>query len=291
MEKLNKMSNIYKWNNQPLGSDLLDVCVVGINRIEILEKTIASFHRKVISQWGNVRVIANIDPFPDPIQRRKDFLDLFECYFSAGIVRIPNECNFSLAVKWVWSTSSARTIFHLEDDWLCLLPIQRQSVEDLFGNDDSSASPTQVLLPKVGRSRIKQLDGFSLNPSFISGEWARCVAPFLRPIKDPEKQIRHDLKDLPCKSCKVKVYEINSIGPVTFDSGAMWKAINSVEKRAVPGGLPEWKRKGTATNWVPISFMLKAFDGIGGTISLFYGTAQIGIDSIRKWIYASKRKP
>jgi hypothetical protein len=234
----------------------LDICIVGINRPELLELTLRSFFKRLLHQWKSVRIVANIDPLPAPAAR-ETFLPILMRFAQTGLVRLSRTPSFAAAVSWVWSNSHAPVVFHLEDDWLCLTAIDRRELQHALSA--LQAPSVQLLLPKSSSSRDTRLAGFSLNPSFIDGEWVRRIGPKLLPEYDPEKQIRHGLLCLEHESApQCVVVRGSTSGPVVFDTGTLWKRAVGMRKELTTNQKVDWKleaRKGASMHRLALACM------------------------------------
>ncbi len=269
-----------EWGDLFNSSNSIEVCVVGVNRPELLELTLDSFYQRLLYQWPDVKVVANIDPFPCSIENQSAFIDIYKRHFKSGVIRFSSSPSFARAVQWVWSNSTGRIIFHLEDDWICLQPIERYIVDLAFSVAGGDA--LQLLLPKVSSSRLKNLAGFSLNPMFIHGAWARRASMQLRHDIDPEKQIRHSLILQSNLLCKTSIYPVRHYGPIVYDTGSHWKRSLKIRKILGSDHQLSWSVKKPRRSYRLHMFYLLAFNGFGPIFSIFYGTAQRIMDFSRR---------
>ncbi|MCP3177497.1 hypothetical protein MJO47_10330 [Desulfuromonas sp. KJ2020] len=271
--------NIYIWGKLPKCDDL-DVCVVSINRPDLLEVTLESFSRNLLSQWPNKRLIINVDPVPTSPDSEK-FLSICKKYFNNGIIRFSKKGNFSNAVKWSWSNSCTNYIFNLEDDWICLANIKKNDVENTLKVNNL----IQIKLPK--RHQFKVLNsGFSLNPCFINGDWARKTSALLDSNYDPEKQIRHLIPDVILSAqnaYKFHQFVSKSKLPVIYDTGTYWKKIKGIQKTMDVDHQVSWNsRKGfkylNECNYILILSKFKYFSLV---LRISLGVVQLFLDKYR----------
>lgn len=276
----------YTWG-ESLNSVDLDVCVVAINRPNLLDSTLNSFTKNILSEWPNRRLIMNVDPMPNSVNK-DDFIRIGMKYFESGIIRFTDKGDFSNAVKWTWSNSKADIIFNLEDDWLCFSLAKRRFIESVF----QFSSCVQIRLPK--RHQLKLFDnstsGFSLNPSFIIGDWARRIAKQLESKLDPEKQIRHKLANITYYNKTIPsfdIYRSMTKLPMIYDTGAIWKRNHRLEKKTGDNYEVTWVECGDISVYNKIRYLvkLKSIFIFSPIFRLFIGCGQLALDLYRKCRY------
>jgi len=171
---------------------MIDLCVVATLRPRLLEKTINSFLRHV-KYSGDINVIVNIDFCPEEF--KSSFEDVYNIcdYFQSKVSTLDIEPfrnlnnlepNFALAVKTLWEKTKSKYVFHLEEDWEFLKPIDLDECIDFI--DD------YIRFPKVGADHLNCLHKLALQPSLWRGDLCRELSKHMEIDKDPEKQLRQN---------------------------------------------------------------------------------------------------
>ena len=152
----------------------IDLLLVSGSRPQLLERTLDSFGKNLLSNFEVSTVYANIDPFEGTAEDTQSCADLIRERFPACHIRAPDTCSFTGAVKWLWSNTSAAAALHLEDDWV----IDREvRPEDVFN---------------IGRKYNYDRPIFTTSPSFLERSFAHECASKMRLDLDPEKQLYGD---------------------------------------------------------------------------------------------------
>ena len=193
---------------------MIDVTITATMRSYIFRQTVSSFKKYLFKddlfKGKPPSVIINIDPVgPDPDVRF--VLSVVRQYLSRIVfIRVPGEPSFPKAFKWVWSQTEADFVFHLEDDWELLRPIDLgRMIEVMKSKPDLAAlrlpwKATQADSMKNWRyffpwngeffecpTELKRAVGFCGHPSLIRGEFVRNTVKLLDPTRNPEKQFHH----------------------------------------------------------------------------------------------------
>lgn len=187
---------------------MIDVTIVATMRSCIVRQTVSSFKKYLFTdnlfKGKPPCVIINIDPVgPDPDVG--NVLAAVKSYFPRIVsIRVPGEPSFPKAFKWVWAQTQADFVFHLEDDWELLRPVDLSSLIRILENEPDIAS---IRLPQfhAGLTHMKNWNklfkwngcyyvppekwlGFAGHPMLLNGEFVRKTAPLIDTSKNPEKQ-------------------------------------------------------------------------------------------------------
>ena len=214
----------------------IDVTMTLMPRPALLAHTLATFRDRLRGfRWQSC--IANLDRppgVPDERYAKAAAACLlllnrtFECvgFWESGESRFPR------AVRRVWAASTAPVVFHLEDDWELLCPVELDAA--LASWQDGADEITLRAYDRWQRSTR-----FMLTPSLIRGDTARRLAAAMPDDENPEQWIRHIHRPPPV--CQVWP----SAGPpIVADTGRQWLAgspwlRNSPRERRFTG----WSRK------------------------------------------------
>jgi hypothetical protein len=231
----------------------IDITITATWRPELLERTLESFKENLFgSQMKSIcRAVINVDPTGSPIDKTHLVCDIVNRFFDQAVMRTPNTPSFPDAFKWVWTTSEAPIVFHLEEDWEL---IKKYSIDDMMSvmeaNDDLvhlrlSIFPSTDLTcknwksfftwngsffecPKQDRGSV----GWCGHPSLNQGFWVRNIANALDPTHNPEKQIKWRNKKIAdtFEHCRFGAYQSRSSGPAIRDIGRAWMVENGWRK-------------------------------------------------------------
>lgn len=180
---------------------MFNVTITATRRCEILETTLSSF-RRFLFRGATCRGILNIDPVGS--NSSGEVWKVARKYLDSVVVRSAAEPNFPKAFKWVWMQSEADFVFHLEDDWELLRPVD---LDVLIGILQSEPDIASIRLPQfhAGLTHMKNWNkffewngkyyvppekwlGFAGHPMLLNGEFVRKTAPLIDTSKNPEKQ-------------------------------------------------------------------------------------------------------
>lgn len=182
------------------GFDLTLVCG---QRPDLLEATLASFAGAFFDHVRLTGVYANIDPFGGTAEEGDACAALIRARFPEAQIFRPEVSGFAAAVIRLWQATTAEIVFHLEDDWLALAPLDPARIAaELQGDVQALTLMTATKNTRnqpfqTARRRVRQADGtevdlfvnaFSTSPGFFRGPFVRGAAPLMRPEFDPEKQ-------------------------------------------------------------------------------------------------------
>ncbi len=221
--------------------DTIIVTMPAIYRPEILQLTLWSFHRGLLSQFEGKTLIINLDPSnseASSARQQEQTLKICRHYFDKVISRFPCEPGFGAAVRWVWSEALEfnRPFFHLEDDWVLNRKLDRHLVFENFAH------------PAVGSIRLQRRpnvqttlsQSLSLNPVFLNPEFIAEALTNFRSDLDPEKQFKYEPLNSQLKRWRHYIYPgVVACAPYRFgivsDTGTHWRKSKSIEKRFVDG--------------------------------------------------------
>lgn len=243
---------------------MIDITITATRRAEILSRTLASFKKNLFQGAPALALaIINIDPVgPDPIPglaraaARK--------FFPAVLARAPRQASFPKAFKWVWSQTTSDFVFHLEDDWELLRPIDLDRMIEVMDHnpdlailrlpwkrtDADSMKNWKYFFPWNGEffecpEHLKREIGFCGHPSLIRGEFVRNAARLLDDTKNPEKQFHHGAEALLREVDKWRygVFAEPNEPPAIRDIGREWMIENGWQKAGNKAHFTSWERK------------------------------------------------
>ena len=98
----------------------IDITLTSVLRPELLEQTLDSFCKYLFTEQDRYTLIMNVDPIgSEGIETDQERIkEIAIKYFNNIIINYPTSPNFAAAVKWCWSQTTSKYVFHLEDDWL-----------------------------------------------------------------------------------------------------------------------------------------------------------------------------
>ena len=189
----------------------IDLLLVSGSRPQLLERTLDSFGKNLLSNFEVSTVYANIDPFEGTAEDTQSCADLIRERFPACHIRAPDTCSFTGAVKWLWSNTSAAAALHLEDDWVIDREVRPEDVFPHFDNmtrqiafltrekNWKGSSPFHYEWSRrpiaglnIGRKYNYDRPIFTTSPSFLERSFAHECASKMRLDLDPEKQLYGD---------------------------------------------------------------------------------------------------
>jgi hypothetical protein len=247
---------------------VVNVTIPAVRRLELLKKTIESFHRNMFApaEKNGIEFVPyiNIDPVgPDDA---KDLIEFMKTVFPVTHFRIPETCNFGSAVKWLWeSCGPCDYVLHLEDDWQLLKPIDIRDVISILASDEKLAAlrfsawpANEKALLIAGRADvaftwngsyficppgIKRPHGVCGNPSVFKYEFVRQAAKLIDPNLNPEKQWAQGNQPLAdfMLEWEYGAYGRPNMSCDTLDLGRPWRAIHKYIKKEKPQFL-QWER-------------------------------------------------
>lgn len=222
----------------------IDITTSATIRPGLLHATLSSFRDNLLSTNHDYRLIINVDPAGEKDKTANDVIEVAKSHFDDVVFRTPKSPCFAKAVIWCWSQVESDLVFHLEDDWVMLRPIDLDKMLGTiaeFTNFDSFRLAKQN--QKCSKQRVKPYDRLSLNPVFIRKEFIKKAVQHMSPDKNPEKQLR--AVDPECgkfiKKTSHGVYVEQGSGIIVRDIGREWMESNGVYVK--PTGFLQWKKR------------------------------------------------
>ena len=191
----------------------IDLTITSVVRPDLLEKVLESFSNKTFFKSRGkyqINAILNIDPIGDPEYSFVDVMDVVTKFYPYLYANNPLKPNFSKAVQWVWSNSSADYVFHLEDMWIFRDYINLEIMVDILNNHpriacvnlhkvmlaDGSPEPNfyKNYKDKKYRRLFLQIEKPLLSPGLWRGEFVRNFAKIMNDEDNPELQLWGDKK-------------------------------------------------------------------------------------------------
>lgn len=164
---------------------ILDFTTPATIRPDILDQTYSSFHKNLQGvDFKQSRLLINIDPLPQgEISRIPEMIKVAQKYFGTVEANRPKIANFSRAINWLWTKANRDFIFHLEDDWELMRPVDLGEAMQLMRD--------KPFLQQV-RLRWKKSNKFVYGyaPCLIRRKMYEAVAGKLSKLADPEKQLQ-----------------------------------------------------------------------------------------------------
>ena len=178
--------------------DKIDITMVATIRPNILDRTLESFCLNLFIDNNRYNLILNIDNIGEK-KPREEVFKVASKYFKNIIVNYPEEPSFSKAVIWTFSQTTEKYVFHLEDDWILLRPLNIELMIECLEKYSNLASLrlNKNKLEKrtiIGDYTLSPLNMLSLNPTLFKGDFIRNIYPLMKPNLNPEKQLRKDEK-------------------------------------------------------------------------------------------------
>ncbi|MEW6265760.1 MAG: hypothetical protein AB1641_22025 [Thermodesulfobacteriota bacterium] len=242
---------------------MIDITITATRRPDILRQTLASFERYMFPGFQDYRLIINIDPIgPSTEKETLAALKFFDLQYL--VMSLSPSSSFPQAFHRVWSAATAEWIFHLEDDWELLRPIDLADMLAIMSAESDLAILRLPVFP-AGREAMKNWNlwfpwngryfecpadkriatGFCGHPSLIRGEFVRRTVQLLNPDRNPEKQF-HDWRGNPTLIAEVQrwrygVWAKPSNSPAIRDLGRPWMVTNGYRKAGNKAHFTRWE--------------------------------------------------
>ena len=225
----------------------IDITMTATIRPSILERTLSSFCQKMLTDKNRYRLILNLDSIGEDISG-KEMTKIAKKYFDDIVVNSPDTPGFCKAVMWCWRQTTSNFVYHLEDDWELLHPINIDYMINILETYPKLIS-LRLNKDNTGQSKHSRLYGFvyypkiSLNPTLFKGNFLREVVELMDPDLNPEKQLRATDKHERGKLISLitnGIYTKESTGRVVKDIGRDWMENSKYTKET---GFREWKQK------------------------------------------------
>ena len=192
-------------------------------RPEILDKTYASFTKNIQNaRLRNFKLVINVDPAPKSrVHEVAEVVAVANRYFDCVEVFTPSEANFTSAIKRLWGAVSTDFIFHIEDDWELIKPVNFFSLFSLFDDEYTQ----QVKLCGTVANRVSKL---GLSPSITRATLFREAAKNMSDLLNPETQLHTVTKHVNRK--QIVIYPTKRI-QVVRDIGRAWMKENNILRK------------------------------------------------------------
>jgi len=239
---------------------VFDILITATKRPDVLAKTLDSFKKNLFKD-APVTVFLNVDPVGSTCDPRV-LLEVVLDYFPNVVWRNPAIPDFAKAFKWCWMQSSADWVFHLEDDWELLRPVDMGKLisileknKDLallrlpfFYSGEDRMKNWNKFFPWNGEfyecpKEMRQGVGFCGHPSLIKGEFVHSIAPHLSEESNPEKQFHHINTKVINEVLKWRygVYGVPISPPFLKDLGRKWMVQNNLKKKGSKAFFTTWE--------------------------------------------------
>lgn len=243
---------------------MIDITMTATRRPEILNKTLSSFREYLFGPRCDLRLIINIDPVGHEECTTEDVLRVCHYYMGDNVVyRAPEKPSFPQAFHWVWSMASNEFVFHLEEDWELLRPIDLSTmmyhVHMHFAHLRLSQWRSEKKLKnwkwfleydKDRRAFIIPEDvagtiGFCGHPSLNSLHFVKTCVDHMDPNRNPEKQIKWRNKALWQQIGRMHfgVYQNPNEPAAVRDIGRKWMIKNGWAKAGNKEHFVTWEKK------------------------------------------------
>ena len=251
----------------------IDVTMTATARPEIVKKTLDSFWNNLFNSAPEIdyRLVVNIDSITSKYDEevyavQEKIAAICKSYFPNNCISITDVPNFAAAFKWTWDSirDDARFIFHLEDDWELLRPVNLLQMLTLFIRYQNlitlrlNAFPSKecqtknwnLLLPWNGdffevTRENRGTVGICGHPSLIEGNFVRYARKFLNGKSNPEKSLKGHQQGLRSlfEIAQIGVYSKQNSPPLIKDIGREWRIKNGIHKKGPAAFFTEWVKK------------------------------------------------
>jgi hypothetical protein len=239
---------------------MIDITMTATRRHKLIKQTLSSFKQNLFHE-NCAGVIINIDPF-GPDNGPGEVLSTVRKYFPLRAARMAVTANFATAFKWIWSQTTMEYIFHLEDDWELLMPVDLDKMLEIMGNNPDlailrlpwkrtntdSAKNWKYYFPWNGDffecpEEHRREVGFCGHPSLIRGEFVRNIVNYISINKNPEKQFHHGHPEIMKEIDKWRygVFAEQNQPPVIRDIGRKWMIENGYRKAGNKAFFTQWE--------------------------------------------------
>ncbi len=241
--------------------DPIDITLVAGRRPDLLERTLASFEARLFARFRVARVLVNLDPVFGDAADHAACLSVIRTRFPVAEIFEPEVAGFGAAVKRVWAATTARLVFHLEDDWTLNEVVGPERIAPLMTGEtravalvsrETGWNGTDAFNVRRRKVRIlglpvgnRAFQVFGTSPRFLEGNFARRCADLMDPALDPEKQMRPPgnralIAYLQEHRCRFLTPEAGD--EVITDIGRDWREVRGIKKIVVDGA-SRWTRR------------------------------------------------
>ena len=228
----------------------MEFTTTACNRIEIVERTLASFTANMQGiEWEDSTLYINIDPAP--VAEGRDELEaMCRNYFGNVVARKPDTPNYTAAYKWVWAQPKGDFFFNLEDDWILTEKVHINSL--VQGLEE----PHKI--GAVCRAYPYHYKSCPTSPTLYRTSYFHMVSSKLDITKNPETQLHEILKKEhrsgdrnSCPSRRVVIYPYGAVKIIVKDIGRLWSEKTGYTRpQTLNDTDPRYKKKCHFTSWV-----------------------------------------
>jgi len=240
---------------------MIDITITATQRADVLERTLASFKANLFRDAG-VRIIINIDPVGPDVKFKKT-LCIAQKYFPVQYIRTPDMPSFPKAFIWTWRQTNSEFVFHLEDDWELMRPVDLDAMIRIMKNNPDLAVLRLPFKPSSSDSMknwkyffpfngeffecpadLKRTVGFCGHPSLIRGEFVQNTARYLNENRNPEKQFHRGHLQImeEIDRHRFGVFAEPNQGPAIRDIGRKWMIKNNYKKAGSKAFFTQWEK-------------------------------------------------
>jgi hypothetical protein len=221
----------------------IDITMTCVPRKELLYRTLNSFMLNLFKSNEDYRLIINLDMSKhDDVCTVEEALEIIYLFFDKEqvIYKVAKTPHFTKAVKWCFSKIKSKYVFHLEDDWELIKPLEMQDLIDIL---DSKRTLKEVSLRKTSTklpmyypeegAYFIDTNKITYNPGLHRGAFLKRVGKALDIKRNPEAQVRDPATDEMAKiinNAKFAVYN-SPDNPFVADTGTGWKRARGIKKR------------------------------------------------------------
>lgn len=215
----------------------IDVTVIATLRPDVLEKTLSSLV-EMCPDISAAQMVLNIDcvPVDSPDMFGNIYL-MADKYMSVKCMRASWQPSFSRAVISAWQMTTAKYVFHLEDDWEFIKPIDLPECMRMI----ESGEADYIRFSNRKKPIPAEVNKIALLPGLWKGETVRGLAKHMSAGHDPEKQLRHGFNEGIDSLLPKKIYDYSLAagGVVCQDIGREWRLSSGLEKwdKNTPGDI------------------------------------------------------
>ncbi len=247
---------------------MIDICIIATRRPELLERTLNSFKYKLFCKEGrggfeesNYRLIINVDPVGEDVSS-ESIVDIARSYFPNVVCRISDIPNFPQAWIWCWLQVKNRYVFHLEEDWELLRPLnfaQMIGIMELnpylvhlrlstWRSEDKLKQWKWFLEHKNGYYQVpndvKGTIGFCGHPGLCTDWFVQTCLTYINPSANPEKQIKWRNKELwkHIGDYEYGVFQEPNSPASIKDIGRKWMVEHGFQKKGNREHFIEWEK-------------------------------------------------
>ena len=212
----------------------IDITTTAIVRPKIFERTLESFFKNLLLPPHTYSLKLNID-FKGERYNPDIMWSLAMKYFGKKVhFNITETPNFAKAVKWCWSKTSAEYVLHLEDDWVCNIPLSLDNMIKTMERHPElkCLRLSKFVMANFNKKYLKNIEGniirrnkISFNPSLFRGDWLRSVCDEIKDDVDPELRLQRLINKNIIKDFKSAYYIERDIFDRKYvvDIGREWK--------------------------------------------------------------------